>query len=152
MRASVRRLGLMLIVLPACGGTCGGFSPVPGGFGADDRLDRGAQARLTRSGLDFLETAAVDLIAGFSPLACSATAPCPTGFTGPSGVVDTTCDASLQVCVDSASRTNVALFGGPSIAPRPAASIFVAMIPLTLRRGPAALGSDSRARAFRPKV
>lgn len=59
---------LLLGVVPACTGDgctsgCGGITPLPGGFVAEERIENSASLRLTESGLDFLE-ANIGQIAG----------------------------------------------------------------------------------------
>ncbi|MBI2388272.1 MAG: hypothetical protein HYV09_01535 [Deltaproteobacteria bacterium] len=39
-----------------CGSSCGGSSVIPGGFAKDKRVENAAGVRVTRSGLDFLQT------------------------------------------------------------------------------------------------
>lgn len=86
----------------ACSGSlscssCGGapLDPIPGGFDPAARIPRAAQVRLSRSGLDFLETRFSDLVNAYARQSCGAPedAPCPSGF-------QTSCNAS-GVCVDN---------------------------------------------------
>lgn len=109
------RIMILALLVPACGGTtCAGLEPVPGGFLADDRLIRGVQLRLGRSGLDALQSDLSALVADFAPQTCSATTavPCPVGFAGPAGrSVDSVCDALREVCVDVGTGQNAPVVG-----------------------------------------
>ena len=51
---------LLLGLIPACSGggcsSCGGVTPLPGGFSNDARIENAASVRITQSGFDFLES------------------------------------------------------------------------------------------------
>jgi MYXO-CTERM domain-containing protein len=99
-RARLWVLGTVLLS-GACSGSiscssCGGtpLDPIPGGFDPAARIPRAAQVRLSRTGLDFLETRFSDLVNAYARQSCGDVTdpPCPTGF-------GTTCNAG-GVCVD----------------------------------------------------
>lgn len=90
------------LLAAACSGSvscsgCGGtpLTPIPGGFPDEAEIPRAAQVRVSRTGLDFLETRFSDLVEAYAAQSCGQPEdpPCPSGF-------NTSCSPAQSVCVD----------------------------------------------------
>jgi hypothetical protein len=111
-----------LLASYACSGSisCGGcgagpLDPIPGGFPAGAQIERAAQVRLTRTGLDFIESEFQNLTQAFVSMTCGGPTdpPCPTGFvTVPGGAPNpSSCDLVEGACVESATGDTGPLVG-----------------------------------------
>jgi len=98
----------------ACGGSfnCSGclpqgVQPIPGGFPADFKLDRSAQVRLTRGGLDMIENKFSDLLGAYQAMSCGGMddLECPSRY-------NSMCDVTSGYCIDqmSGDRSSVLAF------------------------------------------
>jgi hypothetical protein len=126
----IRRARIQFFVLAtagaaACSGSmtcqsCGGnaLTSIPGGFDPAARIDRGAQARVTGTGLQFIDASFQPIMTAYSKLHCGAMGdvPCPSGSNGflalPAGTPDpSSCDSTRMVCVEQATGKPGPLLG-----------------------------------------
>lgn len=95
-----------------CGGCVpGGLAPIPGGFPANAKIDRGAELRLSQSGLDFIGREFADLVGAYAKMACGPgeAVACPTSFVVGGQPRPTTC-GPRATCIDpSTSKTEPVL-------------------------------------------
>ena len=92
-----------------CSGCLGGtLDPIPGGFDADALIERVAQVRLTRSGMEFFEDNFSDLLSAYAGQSCGQPGDlnCPMRY----GAV---CDQTSQRCVDQITGDGVPVLGFP---------------------------------------
>ena len=104
---------LSSLSLIACSGSIncsgclpGGIQDLSNGFSPELKLDQAAQIRLTRSGLDRLETRFADLLSSYQAMSCGGPEDieCPANY-------NSSCDPVRNVCIDSATGNKLPLIG-----------------------------------------
>jgi hypothetical protein len=120
LQREARLAFVFVLMLGACSGsiTCGGCSrtgldPLPTPFPGDARIDRAAEIRVTRRGLDFVGSEFASLVSAYGRMDCGVDqpVPCPTGFRVGGMNRATTCDAAEEICVDPTTRSAEPVLG-----------------------------------------
>ena len=104
---------LLSISFVACSGSIncsgcvpGGIQELSNGFSPELKLDQAAQVRLTRSGLDRLESKFTDLLSAYQAMSCGGPddIECPANY-------NSNCDMTRNVCVDATTGDKLPLIG-----------------------------------------
>ncbi len=128
----MRRLLLWALSAPlaGCGNCQVGADPIPGGFDPAARLERAAQVRLTRSGLDVLSVAADGWIRDAAVLSCSGDADCPAALG--SSCVGARCSGGAFAAIDLAPAS----VGAIDVCTSGTCRVFVAIDRVSLAQSP----------------